>query len=462
MEKLKSNAVFTPGRFTTHTYVNRVEGDVAKKLRKYIRWGAFLVTLLGPTKMGKTVLAEKEAPGALSISGNAIQDVSKFWLKFANYLDIPAEVSSSKVTGDRSRWGFMGNLAFFGAEIGGEHHVDKSKSTSNAIDAEQAVLEAIKMICGESGGNVTVIIDDFHFVPTDVREPLVQALKSAAYAGATIIVITLPHRRADITDLVMDMGGRTATIEVTPWEPAELQQIPSLGFPKLALRDPDNVGQMLAASSYGSPQIMQQLCLELVDEVNETYETGKEWKDVVQPASWPDFYRSIRDEGAIKWVEKFISGPPVRGTARKQHALVDGRQLDGYQVIVAALKELGPPLTLRTTDLTAKIDEMIEGSTASAVAVGQKLSQMSFLASKPLRAKLKEVESEEVIGTDLVVDPGPDETKGQGFAAGGNFPQPVFEYAPDASRENINILEPYVAYTIRWHLGSLLPQSTES
>lgn len=459
MEQLRSNAVFTPGRFTTHTYVNRAQGDTAKELRKYIRWGAFLVTLLGPTKMGKTVLAEREAPGAFSISGNAIQDVDKFWSKFANYLDIPTEVSTSKVTGDRSRWGFKGNLGFFGATNAGEHHVGKTTSVSNAIDAEQAVIESIKMIHGEGGGNVTAIIDDFHFVPADVREPLVQALKAAAYAGATIVVITLPHRRADITDLVGDMGGRTATIEVTPWEAVELKEIASLGFPKLALRDPDNVGQTLAEASYGSPQIMQQLCLELVDEVNETYVTGEKWKNIVQPDNWPAFHRSIRDEGAIKWVEKFISGPPVRGTARKQHALVDGRMLDGYQVIIAALQELGPPLSLRTTDLTTKIDEILRGSTATAVTVGQKLSQMSFLASKSLRTKLKEVESEEVTEDDLIVEPGPD--GGQGSATA-SVPQPVFEYAPDASRENINILEPYVAYTIRWHIGSLLPQPTDS
>src|SRR5690606_29137875 len=118
-----------------HTYVNRARGDAAKELRKYIRWGAYLVTLLGPTKMGKTVLAEKEAPSALSISGNAIQDADRFWTKFANYLGIPSEVSASKVTGDRSRWGFRGNLGFFGAHFGGDHNVGKTNSTSNAIDA---------------------------------------------------------------------------------------------------------------------------------------------------------------------------------------------------------------------------------------------------------------------------------------------------------------------------------------
>lgn len=345
----------------------------------------------------------------------------------------------------------MSKLGFFGvgeaaAEVGGEHAIDKAQSSTSTVNADQAALEAVEVI-RRAGGKVTVVIDDFHFIPPAVRKSLVQALKPIAFAGATIILITLPHRRTETSDLVTDMGGRTATVEVTPWDESDLASIATLGFEELKLADPLNLASRLAAASYGSPQIMQQLCLELCETVNDIYEAQVYRTELAQPADWPAFYREVRDEAAIKWVERFIGGPKIRGQKRKTHVLTDGRIFDGYQVILAALKELGPPLDLTVPTLSAQIDKMLKDSRPADVAVGNKLAQMTELALKPLNAKLKEAETEDV--TEDLVDVDPDDP-----AAG--TPQPVFEYLPDAVGTTIHILEPYVAYTIRWHSDALL------
>ena len=62
---------FTPGKGTTHTYVEREHADAAVDLRKYLRRGGSIVTVIGPTKMGKTVLVGKEAKGGRSQPVNA-------------------------------------------------------------------------------------------------------------------------------------------------------------------------------------------------------------------------------------------------------------------------------------------------------------------------------------------------------------------------------------------------------
>lgn len=441
--------VFTPGKNTTLTYVDRQHDAAAKDLRKHIRRGGVLVSVIGPTKMGKTVLVQREAPTAFTIAGNAIQEVADFWERFASYLDIPTETARSTVTSDRSKWGFMSKLSLFGvgeagADVGGEHGLEKGSSSKSTVNADQAALEAVEVIRSR-GGKVTVVIDDFHFIPVQVRKALVQALKPIAFAGATIILVTLPHRRSETSDLVTDMGGRTATVEVKPWIKDDLASIARLGFEELQLTDPLGLAGQLAEASYGSPQIMQQLCLELVETVNDIFESQPSPTQLREPEDWPEFHRHVRDEAAIKWVERFIVGPKTRGQVRRQHAVTGGRQFDGYQVILAALKELGPPLDLTVPMLNNQIDKLLLNSRPTALAVGNKLSQMSTLASKPLSAEVAETDDEDAA---LLVGDTDDPAAGT--------PQPVFEYLPEAVGTTIHILEPYVAYTIRWHSDALL------
>lgn len=452
--KVRTEQVFTPGKNTTLTYVERQHDKAAAGLRKHIRRGGFVVSVVGPTKMGKTVLVQKEAPSAFMIHGNAIAEVDDFWERLAGFLDIPTSTSRSKVTSDRSKWGFLSRLSLFGigeagADVGGEHAVDKGTSANHTVNADQAALEAVRLI-KKAGGQFTIVIDDFHFVPPAVRKSLVQALKPLAFEGATIILITLPHRRTETSDLVSDMSGRTATVEVNPWAADDLASIATLGFARLNLRDlGDALASTLADASYGSPQIMQQLCLELCETVNNVFETQTSLTLLAAPADWAEFYRELRDDAAVKWVARFIAGPAVRGSKRKMHELIDGREVDGYQVILAALKELGPPLDLTVPELNAQIDKMLKTSRAAQLAVGGKLTQMSTLASKPLSAELAETEDED----DEIILAAVDDDPASGT------PQPVFEYIPGATGTTIHILEPYLAYTIRWHLEALLHEA---
>ncbi|MBE9924837.1 hypothetical protein G8C93_02885 [Cellulosimicrobium cellulans] len=451
---VKTEDVFTPGKNTTLTYVERQHEQAVRDLRRHIRRGGVLVSVIGPTKMGKTVLVQREAPHAFVVHGNAIENVDDFWERFAAFLEIPLASTRTTVVGDKSKWGFFGKLGLFGvgetgANVGGEHTVDKGTSTTSTMNADQAALQAVKTI-RDGGGKITIVVDDFHFIPEPVRKGLVQALKPIAFAGATIILITLPHRRTETSDLVTDMSGRTATVEINPWNTDDLATIATLGFEKLNLVDGREIADRLAEASYGSPQIMQQLCLELCETVNDILEAQGSPTLLVEPADWAEFHREVRDDAAVKWVHRFIAGPLMRGKKRNLHELTDGRVFDGYQVILAALKELGPPLDLTVPVLTAQIDKMLKDTKANALAVGKKLSQMSTLAAKPLSAKLAETDDEDATA-NLLVESDDDPASGT--------PQPVFEYVPDAVGPTIHILEPYLAYTIRWHSEDLLKES---
>ncbi|MFY9588364.1 MAG: ATP-binding protein, partial [Actinomycetota bacterium] len=56
---VKATEVFTPGAFPEHTYVERAGEQLEQQLRDAIDTPGQVVSLVGPSKSGKTVLVEQ-------------------------------------------------------------------------------------------------------------------------------------------------------------------------------------------------------------------------------------------------------------------------------------------------------------------------------------------------------------------------------------------------------------------
>ncbi len=56
---LRAQEVFTPGAFPSRTYVERAGATLERSLRDAIDTPGQIVSLIGPSKSGKTVLVEK-------------------------------------------------------------------------------------------------------------------------------------------------------------------------------------------------------------------------------------------------------------------------------------------------------------------------------------------------------------------------------------------------------------------
>lgn len=433
--------VFTPGKATTLTYVDRTHKNVAADLRVFLRRGGKFISVVGPTKMGKTVLVEREALSAVVIQGQSIRHVNNLWSRLAAFFEVPVAATAGKVVSNKAKWGFFTKFGIpgvtAGGDIGGEHSVDKSKTYNTEVYADQVLPELVEKLRA-AGQLVTIVLDDFHFIPEQTRREVIQALKPLAHKGASVVIITLPHRRSEASRLVKDVGGRTETIEVEPWSEDDLALIAKKGFDELDVEDPERLGDLMAAESYGSPQIMQQFCLELCERVNGVERGDSAGTSLRAPDDWLAFWRLVRDEDSSDWLSKLDSGPKERGQSRKRHELKSGLQLDGYGVVLVALRALGPRLSISLDELNAEIARQLVSKKASALGVATKLGHMSTIAAKSLDASPPEIEDED----DEVQDP----------ATGS--PQPVFEYV--AEREEIHILEPYLAYTLKWHSDLLL------
>lgn len=442
--------VFTPGRATELTYVDRTHKSVATDLTTQLNRGGKFISLVGPTKMGKTVLVEKTASDAVTIQGQSISNVNDLWSRLAAHFGIPTTTTAGKVNSDTSKWGFAAklgiDLAGFGANLGGEHTLENSAAWTTELYADQVLPDVVKA-ARKQGYRVNIALDDFHFIDTLVRKEVIQALKPLVHQGASVIIITLPHRRSEASRLVRDVGGRTVTLEVEPWLRDDLEKIAIVGFSALKLRDSHELRKRLAEEAYGSPFIMQQLCLELCERVNNITRSQAAPRDLNAPQSWTDFWRLVHDEDSSDWLQKLDAGPKTRGQTRNIHNLKNGQKLDGYGVILAAIRALIPKrstsedhsrLSFKLSELNDEITEILADTTASKINASTKLGHMSSIAAKSLDQDAPVIDSED----ESIEDP----------AEGA--PQPVFEYVSE--KEAIHILEPYLAYTLKWHSDGLI------
>lgn len=444
-ETYKTTEVFSPGKASSITYVHRENRAAESQLAKEVRRGGNIVSVVGPTKMGKTVLVGQVVADKLWLEGQWLGDIEAFWTKLAVQLNIPASKNSSKSSSDVAKWSIKAKInvgpGSFGSEVGGDHGKSLLDGWTVDIPQDQAVVRALQDL-KSAGRTHSIVIDDFHFVDADVRTEIIRALKPLAFAGIPAILITLPHRKRDSFAGVSDIGGRTRTITVEAWSEDELVKIAHKGFEALNLVDDEGlIAARLAKESYGSPELMQRFCLELCEEVNEVLETERFAVPLVSPAGdWSEFFTTITDEQAAAWLEKIAKGPKSRGKARNLLPLNDGRNLDGYQILLAAMKALGPKLSMTVDDIKQQASILLApGTDIKKVQVTTKLVHMSGIAATSLQDAPPELDEEEVLDFEADEDP-----------SAGSV-QPVFEYAPNEIPETVNIIEPFLAFTLRWH-----------
>src|SRR5437660_12705741 len=84
---MKATEVFTPGSFPLHTYVERAKERLEQQLRDAVQTPGQVVSLVGPSKSGKTVLVEKVVGDALiTISGAGIRSPDDVWQRILDWM----------------------------------------------------------------------------------------------------------------------------------------------------------------------------------------------------------------------------------------------------------------------------------------------------------------------------------------------------------------------------------------
>lgn len=335
--KLRAEDVFRPGAFPEYTYISRKSAmsDLSYELRlsQAIRVSGFLTSLVGPSKMGKTILCEKVIgfDKIVEISGADFDENTDFWKLVAT----------------------KAGLAYEGQFMSGKSIPETSDKYEKR---ENFALTKDKIIDYYKKENLVLVIDDFHYAPESVRVMVARQLKDAIRRGFKAVVVSLPHRADEAIRQNADLSGRLSLINIEPWEVTELKEIAKVGFAKLNINIEDFVAERIAVESLSSPQLMQYICLNICTILEFD---GNNYNSVLTEMLEKAYHFTTANFEYADVVALMKKGPNTRGKSRKYFRTKDGDNLDLYELIVKSIAE-NPPLMRQDFDtIRDRINQMI-------------------------------------------------------------------------------------------------------
>lgn len=339
MCKLLAEQIFKPGSFPEYTYVSRESLDIGinyeVRLKQALKISGCLTSIIGPSKMGKTVLCEKviDLENLVEVSGVDFKLNNDFWIVIGTKAGLP--MSGEFIEGKTVKDNITDDLYY---------------KKDKFVLTKDRVIDYFK-----ENGKV-LVLDDFHYAPEDIQLHIAQQLKDAIRKEFKAIVISLPHRADDAIRKNADLTGRLSLINIEPWKKEELEEIAKKGFEKLNIKIEDKIVKNIATESLTSPQLMQYICLSictLLDTDNSKITQVPE--NILEKA-----YRFTTANFEYSDVVKtLMSGPNTRGNKRKIYKTESGKELDIYGLIVEAVSIDPPSMGLDIDEMKYRIDKLI-------------------------------------------------------------------------------------------------------
>lgn len=329
--------VFVVGAAPTITYNPRDDRHLEQELNRYLDQGpGRALSISGPTKSGKTVLVERRLPRdeAIWIEGQDLDTVDSFWDRIVDWLGLYdlVEVTSQNIEGGGKQVGMTLGVPKL-ASIDAHKRDDSSSTTGVRHSRTQAITSVARS--GLEALDVTVVIDDFHYVTDKAKQGVARAIKSIIPL-TTAVLIAVPHEAFEVVRNEPDMGGRLPHLPIESWSDKELKFIAKHGFEALAIDDQIGVGSKLAESSFGAPFLMQDLCYQYALSLG-VLQTAEEPVAAVEPPNWTEFFGRIANRTAPVIFDHLLRGPKTRGQRRVARVFKTGGQTDIYGALLYAI-----------------------------------------------------------------------------------------------------------------------------
>jgi hypothetical protein len=384
----KPTEIFTPTSTPTYTYVDRAVKKFEQRLRDALAVPNMIVSISGPSKSGKSVLVKKvvDADSLIVVSGAIIRSPEDLWSCVLGWMDVPTEVAEKTGSGIKAsasaKTEASAGVIIAKGSIGGsvdgsfERRTETTRTTKKG--GLQQVIEEI------SNSDFVVLVDDFHYIPREVQVDVGKQIKAAAENGVRVITASVPHRADDVVRSNPELRGRVTAIDTDYWSTQELKEIAYRGFRQLNVELAPNVEVQLAQEAFGSPQLMQSICLTLCFE--------KSWEEALpahvrvdfdQAALTKAFERTSLTADYSTVLEALHRGPRQRGTERKVFALTDNSLGDVYRCVLLAIARDEPRLSLPYEQMMERVRSVcLNGESPVGSSVSEALQQMHKIVNE--------------------------------------------------------------------------------
>lgn len=383
---LKATDVFVPGAYPQYTYVQRAEQALEQALRDALDTPGQLVSLAGPSKSGKTVLVEKVVgkDHLIAISGVGITHPEDLWTKVLNWMDVPAAVEEtvSASTIAEASGGASGKVGIPGIASGmleGSAGIAREQGRSQTITQVRRGLPQVQREIANS--DFVVFVDDFHYMHRDVQAEAAKALKEAVRLGIKICTASVLHRGDDVVRANPELRGRIRSVDLQYWNLDDLASIALTGFSQLNCVARREHVDVLAKEAAGSPQLMQQICLQACFVMGIRQRVGDplvlnfsadQFKAIFEQTSSTTDFRTL--------VDVLDAGPRTRGTERKIYTFHDKTSGDVYRCVLKAIAADPPILSFPYDELLRRTHDVCIGESPVGSSVVGTCSHMAKLA----------------------------------------------------------------------------------
>jgi len=269
-QRLQIYNVFTPTRFPIYSYVSR-QANYEQDIEHCVQTG-IIAFIHGPTKSGKSVLAEKAAQGLSTpshkISARNFRSPNEFWETVASQLGIQEAVTTTRsaTKGTKRTMTWLAKItAWFAAEASASGTVEKQLETGETITQTIQIDPALELEkqSRNQGKRHTIIIDNFHYIQdSKIQRELLQELRNLL-DHVSIIIIAITEKPDYLNSIEPELIGRCSPITIQKWTDQELMEIAYRGFLNLNIELSPVVRQELHRECVGAPAIMQAICLHL-------------------------------------------------------------------------------------------------------------------------------------------------------------------------------------------------------
>jgi hypothetical protein len=410
--RLFATDVFTPNQFPEYTYIERPKEDLERKLRQALETPNVVVSISGPSKSGKTVLAKKLVGegNIIHIFGAEVTSGNELWTRVLDWMDVPSATveQTGESRANRAGGEIGGKGSIFIAEANAKGSFDTTGTKSSSTSKTNTSNGLSRVVREIAKSDFVVFLDDFHYIPSvEAQTDVARQLKAAGEQGVKICTATVPHRADNVVRNNPELRGRLAQVDTTFWTAHELQGIANAGFGKLqAIMRPTKMLD-IAQEACGSPQLMQRICLDVCFALNVRKEfdqptnidfTAQQLHEILQQSS------THSDFGTM--VANMHQGPKKRGSERRIHRLIDGTEGDVYRVVLSALAHGEPTMELPYPDLMERIQAVCVGDGPAASSVVPTCRQIAAIAKRIAPTeRVLEWDDQELTGTMSVVDP---------------------------------------------------------
>lgn len=329
--------VFKPGAYPEYTYVSRnyEKSDISYELRlkQALRTSGCLTSLVGPSKMGKTILCENVIgfENIIEVSGADFHEEVDFWAVVAAKVGLP-----------------------YAGEITTEKECLTESTKASDKEKQKYVLTKDKVIDYYKKNNKVLVIDDFHYASKETQVQIAYQLKDAIRREMKIIVVSLPHRSDDTIRRNADLSGRLSLINIDTWKKNDLKEIALKGFKQLNMGISDNIAEQLAVECLTSPQLMQYICLSIC-----TLLESKEQTNVTQDIIETACRFTTANFNYVDIVNLMTKGPNTRGKNRNSYTTISNKKLDMYGLIIEALAKNPPLMEIDLEEMHKRIIDLL-------------------------------------------------------------------------------------------------------